>query len=405
MTKSAGSGLLAVLTCAMGIGPLINLGIGATSSQVIHDMGITDGQYGLLSTVCFVMAALGSLSLGRLSDRISSRSQLVIIFGGAALTMLMAAVAPGFGWLLGIFALSGLAQAMSNPATNRLTALHAPAGRQEAWIGVKQSGLQASQLFAGLFFPAAALLVGWRGAMGLAAALGAGMLFWAVRRLPAEPFRPSRPVRHSAPSRGPGALAVSGRRRHRSYGPMVWIYALQICLTSIGLTATNVYLPLFAQRGLGYSLVVGGLTTALAGGVGVVSRIFWTRRMAAGAEAGKLMVLLAAGSVASALCLMMSGVLQFGTLLWVGVVLHAGMTMGVNSIIMATVMRMVPPASSGGATGIVSLGMYVGIGLAPFSMGLLVDATGGFTVGWLFLAAVNTVCLLLAGAVWIKQRR
>src|SRR5699024_6495474 len=70
------------------------------------------------------------------------------------------------------------AQAISNPTTNRVIIRAVPAAQRTGWIGVKQSGVQASQLFSGLFFPAVALALGWTGA-----ALGGAVvcvLLWLV---------------------------------------------------------------------------------------------------------------------------------------------------------------------------------------------------------------------------------
>ncbi|XQN48032.1 MFS transporter, partial [Glutamicibacter creatinolyticus] len=43
-------------------------------------------------------------------------------------------------------------------------------------------------------------------------------------------------------------------------------------INGMGVQATNVYLPLFAVRELDFSLVLGGLTAAAAGAIGVTAR-------------------------------------------------------------------------------------------------------------------------------------
>src|SRR5699024_12515720 len=68
-------------------------------------------------------------------------------------------------WLLVVAALrAGPAQAISTPTTNRVIMRAVPHHKRTGWIGVKLSGVQASQLFAGLFFPAVALALEWTGA-------------------------------------------------------------------------------------------------------------------------------------------------------------------------------------------------------------------------------------------------
>ena len=47
----------------MGAGPMMNYGISATSTLIMADLGISEGQFGLLAATCFASAALSSMSL------------------------------------------------------------------------------------------------------------------------------------------------------------------------------------------------------------------------------------------------------------------------------------------------------------------------------------------------------
>lgn len=387
-----------VLTSVMVIGPLINTGLSATSSLVIQDLEITASQFGFLTTACFAVSALGSLWLGSVSDRISGRLQILIILGGAALGLLMAALASSYLLLVAAVAVAGLAQAMSNPTTNRLIVLHVEPRKQPGWIGIKQSGSQGSQLLAGLLFPPVAVLVGWQGAAAAAAALAVLVLAWSWNQLPEEQPRNRRRTKVPRPA-GPRSAALQERPK---YGARVWLYCAQSAAASIGLTATNVYLPLFAHRSLDFSIVLAGLTSGLVGLVGVTARIFWSRRIAAGGRADSLLLVLAIGSVMGGLMLLFAEQSHLASLLWAGVVLHAIMALGVNVVIMAGMMRDVPASTAGGATGIVSLGMFFGIAAGPLAMGLFVDSAGGFFSGWLFVVVVNVFCVLLALVLKIR---
>src|SRR2546426_8972461 len=110
--KHTGAGLLFVLSCAMGVGPLLIYGLSATSSLVIDSLQITPGQFGLLAAVCFLAAGLSSGAFGRFSDRMRGRTQICLIFGGAAAAMLLVAVSGNFLWLVVAVVLSGAAQAI-----------------------------------------------------------------------------------------------------------------------------------------------------------------------------------------------------------------------------------------------------------------------------------------------------
>ncbi len=153
-------GLLPLLTAAMAIGPLLTYGLSSTSALVIDSLGITAVQFGMLATLTFLTAAALSLTFGRFSDRFPARALLVTVFAGAALSFVVAALSTNYLWLLAAMALSGAAQALSNPVTNRVISDHAPPAKRSPWIGVKQSGVQASQLAAGIGCPTLALTWG-----------------------------------------------------------------------------------------------------------------------------------------------------------------------------------------------------------------------------------------------------
>lgn len=383
MNNKSGPGLLFVLVCAMGAGPVMNYGLSATSTLIISDFGISEAQFGLLATVCFLSAALSAISLGRLSDRISGRAQLLLIFGGTALALVLMAVSRNYVWLLVAVALAGPAQSISNPTTNRVITHHVEPARRAGWLGIKQSGVQASQLFSSLFFPAAALLAGWRGSAAGAAVVMGALLLYSWNKLPADPPR--------LPAGGP--TAVVGRQ---PFPPTVWLLAGFALLSGAGMQATNVYLPLFAQREVGFSLLLAGAAAAAAGVVGVASRILWGRRMARGTAVPVLLVTLAVGAIGGAGLLLAAGQTGWPVLLWSGVVLHGATVLGVNVVVMAAVLREVAPERVGAASGVVSLGMYAGFAAGPLAMGLLLQYSGGFLAGWIFVAGGYLLCVVLA---------
>ncbi|GAB3520258.1 MFS transporter [Arthrobacter monumenti] len=390
MSTKPPAGLLFILWCAVGVGPLLSYGLSTTSSLVIDELGISEAQFGLLATVTFFTASLTALWLGRLADRVSERTVLLIIFGGAAASMVVAALAHSYFLLILAMAISGGAQAMANPGTNRVIMHLDPPHKRPGWLGVKQSGVQGAQLFAGIFFPALAVFIGWQGAAAAAAVvvIGLGVLGWS--RAPAESGQVRRrPARQSAaaapPKAKPGRLPA-----------VVWAYAAAAFATGAGIQATNVYLPLFSQRELGFSLVLAGLTAALAGVVGIGSRVFWGRAMAGNRNGFSLLLILASGAAAGALLLLLSAPAQQQWMLWAGTFLHGATALAVNVVVMAGVMAEVPRERAGAASGAVSLGMYVGFGLGPLIMGLLLESFGGFQAGWTFVLGSYLVCGLLS---------
>ncbi|TJY69275.1 MFS transporter [Arthrobacter sp. CAU 1506] len=414
MSKQPSGALLFVLTCAMGVGPLLNYGLSTVSPLVIEDLGISEGQFGLLATAIFASAAVSSMGLGKLSDRISNRAQLVLIFAGTAVALVVAALAHSYLVLVIAALLAGPAQAISNPTTNRIIISQVPAPKRPGWIGVKQSGVQGSQLFAGLFFPIVALWAGWQGATALAAVVAVGLLLYGLRKLPENPITTAvPPTSASSPKRGmpreesagsqaaaSQAAAPPGSAGAQARFPLsVWLFAGYSLLAGLGMQATNVYLPLFTVRELGFSLVMGGVAAGVSGVVGVTSRVLWGRRMAKGVRASTLLILLGFGALAGSAAFLAAGTLDMPVLLWLGVILHGATVLGANVVVMAGVMRVVPAQRVGAASGIVSMGMYAGFAAGPLLMGLLLEATGNFHTGWLLVGAGYLLCSALGFAL------
>ncbi|UXN32307.1 MFS transporter [Glutamicibacter sp. M10] len=388
-----GFGLLAILLSAVGIAPLFNYGLSATSDLVIRDLGITESQFGLLATVCFGCAAIGNAAFGKFSDRQPDTRLMLIIFGAATLALGLAAVNAGYILLLVAAGVSGLAQSFPNGVTNRILVQRVPSEQRINWTGIKQSGVQVSQLIGSVGFPLLAAVIGWRGASLTGAVLAAVLAILAVRILNSTPLLQapeSSPSKQSGPkSETPIAQAAPSTR--------YVIYALTLFgfINGVGVQATNVYLALFAVRELHFSLIAGGLTAAVAGVVGVSARVGWGRMMSRGIAAPKLLLLLASLATCGAVSFLLSEQWHCATLLWVAVILHGASALGVSVVLMAALLRAVPANRLGSASGIVSAGQFGGFTVGPLAMGLLVGSAGGFTVGWICVIGVYLCCTAL----------
>ena len=119
--------LLAILLSAVGIAPMLNYGLSATSELIISDLGISEAQFGLLATVCFGCAAIGNAVFGKFTDRQPDRTLLLVVFGLAAVAMALAAIPGGYLMLLVASAVAGIAQSFPNGVTNRVLAQRVPA--------------------------------------------------------------------------------------------------------------------------------------------------------------------------------------------------------------------------------------------------------------------------------------
>lgn len=413
--RGPGLGLLTVLTGAVGAGPLLLYGLSATSDRIISDLGITEAHFGLLATVCFGCAAIGSATLARLADNRSDLLLMSSIFLLAAASFVLAALPAGFGLLLVAAGLAGVAQSFPNGVTNRILLERVPGSRRIGWVGIKQSGVQVSQLVSSLAFPALALAMGWRGAALAITVIPILLLVMAWRSLRSTPLLAvaAPPTTDSAEAAvGTGAHDLeSAHPAHPSRPPkaarhpgMVWAMAAFGLLNGISVQATNVYMPLFAVRELHFSLVLGGATAALAGIIGVIARVSWARLMARGASGVRLLLVLALIALAGGALFFIADVSGGAWLLWVAVALHGISALGVSVVLMSALMRSIPSASMASASGMVTAGMFTGFALGPLGMGLLIGSAGGFRAGWIAVAVVYLLCAVLA-AILIQRVR
>lgn len=385
MLARPGEALLSgVLVLAMGVGPLTTYAVTALSPSITEQLGVSRTGLGALATTVFAVAAFCSLIGARATVAFGSRAVLLTLFGIAALAVTIVATSRSYDGLLVGVGLSGLAQSMSNPATNEVVSTRTQPERRGTIIGLKQSGVQMSQALAGLSLPALALLVGWRGAVAATGVIVASGLALSVLVLPRRPRRIGRARARNVALRSlPGA---------------VWWLGGYTALMAAALQATNVYLPLFAYQRLHLGSATAGLTVAVVGMVGVGARIVWGRLSAAWADPKGLMLITAGGSALSVVLILCAEVTHETWLVWPGAALDGATALASSVVVTVCVVRWLRGAALSTATGVLAICMYTGFALGPLGFGLLVDYTHDYVVGFWLLVG------LFAGAGLLTLR-
>ncbi len=354
---------------------------GVLAADLIAVFDTQRWQIGILVTATGMTGALLSPAVGRLTDSLGSTRSVLTVLGAGMGGMVMIATAPRY-WLLVAGALAGgIAQGWANPATNALVVDHVAAGARGIITGVKQSGVQMGAFLGGLLLPSLAVIIGWRGgvAVFLVFPVLATLFLW---RLPNQ----ARPV-------------DAGDANRRPLPPQVKWLALYGALAGLGISATNTFLPLFAEEGQGWTTVQGGMLIAAVGLVGVVARIGWgnwaerltyapvLRYLAIQSAASTLLLVAAALEVIPSWVLIPAAVLfGSGALAW-------------TAVGMLAVMEFSPPGLVGRGTGLINLGFLSGISLGAPLIGLSVDRLGVYAPGWLGVAALFGAGAFLAGRV------
>jgi len=376
MSVSVKVGVTAIATAAMATSTLPLYGVSALGPVLVEDLDLSRQQLGWLVAVTISAAALLSMAAGRLIDRIGARRGLIGLTGAIVVTLFAASLANSYGWLLAALAVAGVGQALANPATNVLVRDRIPPPGDGLAIGYKQSGVQISALFSGLVLPRVASEHGWQW----------GLRTSAVAALVVAMMVPL--VRASA------AHVRSGRPRPFP----LWLFRLTLyCFVlATANAAVAAYLPLFAVQGLRYQPSVGGAVLACFGAAGVFGRIWWARRAADRRDRPATMLTgLTCVAALCALPLTLATLPHLGMLVWVGALGVGGSATAAYAVAMLDVVRNAGN-DTGRASGLVSVGFFLGFAAGPIAFGFL-TGHAGYRAGW--VGVVGMLVLAAAAAL------
>lgn len=384
-SRPEGATFALVLAVTMAAGPLLHYSLSALGPVLTEELAISRTQLGSLATAAFLAAAATAWRGGRFVDRHSDRRVVLVLCGLAASSLVLAAAVRSFTGLLMAAALSGLAQALSNPVTNAMITTR-PSRHRGILIGFKQSGVQLAQLAAGLLLPSIAVVIGWPGALAAAAVLLVLTLPLTLRVAGCTPSRRSLPE-----------LPALGRAERR-FASGLAVYAF---LTGAALQATNAYLPLYAYEALGLDPATAGLTAAVVGAVGLVSRPVWGRIAESIAHLPRVLCWMALLSAAGSAVTLSASLFTSVLALWVGSAVHGAVAVAANVVVTVALLRATDVEEVGRSTGLVGLGMFLGFSAGPIGFGLLSDATSSYRWGW---ASAMTAHALAAMWILVHQR-
>lgn len=376
----------------MGAGPLMLYSVTALAPILITDLGVSRTELGVIAAATFITAAVCAGLTGPLVDHTSERVMTATVLLGSAGALLIAGAARDLAWLLVAGAVAGAAQSLSNPVTNRLISTSRPAEQQGLLVGLKQSGVQLSQLLAGAVLPGIAIALGWRAAILCAAVL-------AIAGLPL--------IRHTARStRVTRNFEEYKRRRHLPPADIWWMFGYTFLVAS-ALQATNVYLPLFAHQDLGIDAPTAGLTAALAGGVGAISRIVWASRAGRRASIRPLLISLTVVATCGAALLVLASLFNLPWLVWAATFVHGSTALAANAVVIVAVIRTSRPSAVGTASGLLAFALYLGFAVGPLAFGFAVDTAGNYTVAWTVAAGTHAAALfvILTWSLFTRAQR
>jgi len=373
---------LAIAVATAGVLPAFL--IGGLSVQVREELRFNEGSLGLAVASFFAFAALASVVMGRVVERIGSHWGMRLAAAMSAMSLLgVALFARSWTGLVLCLMLGGLANATAHPATNLSLAREVPPGRQGLSFGIKQASIPTATLLAGLAVPLVAVTVGWRWAFA-----GAAVLALVISLVVPKEEVPGVP---KAKRTG----AVDSRR---------WsliVLALGIGLGSTAATPLGAFVVESSVES-GLKVEMAGFLLAAGSAFSIVVRVFFGN-LADKMSSGRLRIV--AGMLAI-------GVVGFGMLasgvdylLVVGVLLAFGAGWGWPGLFNFAVVKSNPGAPAA-ATGVTQTGASAGAALGPLIFGFVVEANS-YATAWMLcgvFALLALTAILIGRQMLLRDR-
>lgn len=375
------------LTAALGVMAAAVLPaslLGALGPLVQKTFEIGDATLGALLALFFGCSALTAAWGGRYADLVGWRVALRLSAGLSGLTLLGIAFAtPTLPALMGWLVLGGVAISLAAPTSNLVIAREMPVERLGLLMGIKQTSIPLSTLFAGLSLPVLALNFGWRWAFMVAAVIPVGSAVVAGRHGKSLPH-----------PRSTGAASSFRTGPRRPSRPLV-LLAFGGALAGGVANALGAFAVLSAVDS-GVSLQRSGVLVATASGAGFSARIalgMLVDRWNVPSVVVAAVALVVGGPAALLLAIGSSSTAVVGTIVaygggwsWPGLLHHGIVTSH--------------PRDPGTASGVVQIGLSLGSATGPAVFGLITEQFG-FGAAWVAMAILS----LAAAATMVNANR
>jgi MFS family permease len=353
------------------------------------EFGLSFSQLGALMSVFFVVSGLGQASAGFVVDKLGARPLLFVALGLFALAASLASTVTGYGGLIWVAALAGLANATFHPVD--FTILNQRVSAPRLGHAFSAHGLTGNLgwALAPVFFAGITALRGWRTAYVAAAMLYLVVL--AVMWINRDKLL-THAVRHAPDSPAEHSMAFMKL-------PVVWWCFGFFLLSTMTLAVVQSFSVsiLKAMHGISFESATLTLTAyMLCGALGmfvggfIAARSRHSDRVVASA--------MAAAAVLLALC----GTGLFGATLTMVVLAATGFAVGIGGPSRdMMIKKATPKGATGRVYGLVYSGLDTGFAISPVLFGAFMDR-GWF--GATLLGAAATLLLSVVAALGVGVR-
>ncbi|MFC9552868.1 MFS transporter [Rhodococcus sp. NPDC056960] len=388
--------------------------VGLSSQQIRHDLGLTAGQYGLLSSAFFWLFAIGAVTLAAVLRKISYT-------WGAALLMVtwIASMAPltvptSFGVLIACRIALGFFEGPAHALCQSIVADRFSPDKRATAGAIVNAGSSIGPLIAAPTLTWVILTWSWHAAFAVLVVAGAMWLIgwlWFSERLP---FRKAGPgtgdsAEDAADPNGDIVVPFHRLLMLRSFWGLVLLSFAGYLISSLKVA----WLPAYMNEGLGYSAsTVGSLVTIpyVVAVVVLLSAGMLSGRLLRGGHSSRVArgYLTGAYLLFGGVSMMIFSQLDPGPLQLVFVICAFAVNSVAFSVAFAGASDFLPAHQRVAFFGCIIAAYSVAGIVAPYALGLIVErattAAAGYSTGFLFVGGV--VCVLgVLGAIMLDPEK
>ncbi|MEI5582774.1 MULTISPECIES: MFS transporter [unclassified Agromyces] len=344
------------------------------------------GFLGMLPPLCYALFGIVTPVLAR---RFGLEATLVVSLGALALGLAGRGLAPSAGLLLAASTATFAAIGVGNVLLPPLVKRYFP-DRIGLVTTVYVTAMSVSTFLPPLVAVPVADAAGWRVSLGLWAVLALASLVPWVALL----VHPRREIPAELPEE-----AEPGLLRHAFRSPLAWALAAVFAVSGFNAYALFAWLPLILQETAGSSPLEAGALLSLFAAMGLPAALA-VPVLAARKGAVRILVAIGAGGIVLGYVGLIAAPAT-ATWLWVALVGIGPLFFPLALVLIN--LRTRTHAGSVALSGFVQSVGYVAVAIGPLAVGLLHDATGGWTVPLVVLLA-SALPAVIGGAVVARPR-
>ncbi len=373
---------LTLATVSMAVGFAVWTLLAPLAPLFREQWSLSATQTGILVAVPVILGSIARIPLGIVTDRFGGRLVFTVFLYFLVVPLILASLAPGFGVMLGVAFVLGVAGAVFAIGVP-FVARWFPPRQQGLALGIYGMGNIGSAVSA-LVAPPVATNFGWSVAflafVPVVLVMGTLVLLFA----------------RDAP--GPRPSATMSARLAPLKRPTAWVLSLFYVLTFGGFVAISVYLPTFLVDAFGLDR---GDAAARTAGFVVLATLMRPLGGSLADRWGGAPILNATFLVVALLPIVLAFQpnITVITLAFLGIAAALGLGNGAVFKLVAETF----PQETGAVTGLVGAAGGLGGFFPPILMGLVRDATGSYSIGFMLLSELALGCLIVN--LLVMQRR